>query len=111
MYKSNFLHTYLDDIDGDNGHDIAIHLSIDIAINVLTDAETETPCKYDTALQKNAPRNQAGKNQLILFVGAFIFFFKFYFQTRRIKNYWYPEFQRKIRFKTFLEDPDISFAR
>lgn len=34
---------YLFDLVGDNGHDIAIHLSIEIAINVFTDAETETP--------------------------------------------------------------------
>lgn len=48
-------YTYFVDIVVDNGHDIARHRSIDMAINVLTDADTETPCKYETVLQKNVP--------------------------------------------------------
>lgn len=38
------------------GQDIATHRSIDIAIRVLTDAETDTPCMYDTTLQMNVPK-------------------------------------------------------
>lgn len=33
--------------------------STDIAISVFTDADTDTPCKYETVLQKNVPSVQA----------------------------------------------------
>lgn len=45
---------YLDVIET-YGHDMATHRSIDIAINVLTDADTDTPCMYDTVLHVNVP--------------------------------------------------------
>lgn len=45
----------------DRGKDIAQHLSIEIAINVLIDAETDTPWKYDTVLQRKIPRIHATK--------------------------------------------------
>lgn len=38
------------------GHDIATHRSIEMAISVFTDAETDTPCIYDTVLHINVPR-------------------------------------------------------
>lgn len=38
------------------GHDIATQRSIEMAISVLTDAETDTPCKYDTVLHIKVPR-------------------------------------------------------
>lgn len=34
---------------------MATQRSIDIAINVLTDADTDTPCIYDTVLHMNVP--------------------------------------------------------
>lgn len=42
-----------------NGKLIAAILSNDIAVSVLTDADTDTPCKYDTVLQKNMPKIHA----------------------------------------------------
>lgn len=45
---------YLDVIDT-YGHDIAIQRSIEMAIKVFTDAETDTPCMYDTVLHMNDP--------------------------------------------------------
>lgn len=38
------------------GHDIATHRSMEMAISVFTDAETETPCIYDTVLHIKVPR-------------------------------------------------------
>lgn len=37
------------------GQEMAIHRSIDMAIKVFTDAETDTPCIYDTVLQMKVP--------------------------------------------------------
>lgn len=34
---------------------MAIQRSIEMAINVFTDADTDTPCMYDTVLQINVP--------------------------------------------------------
>lgn len=45
----------------DSGNVIAAQRSIDMAAKVLTDAETETPCRYDTVLQKKMPRIHARK--------------------------------------------------
>lgn len=45
---------YLDVIET-YGHDIAMHRSIEMAINVFTDADTETPCIYETVLHINVP--------------------------------------------------------
>lgn len=39
----------------DSGNVMAAQRSIEIAISVLTDADTETPCEYETNLQKNSP--------------------------------------------------------
>ena len=33
-----------------------------MAANVLTEAHTDTPCKYGTALHMNAPNRQPEKN-------------------------------------------------
>lgn len=38
------------------GHDIATQRSIEMAISVFTDAETDTPCMYDTVLHIKVPR-------------------------------------------------------
>lgn len=35
---------------------MATQRSIEMAISVLTEAETETPCMYDTVLHMNDPR-------------------------------------------------------
>lgn len=48
------LYSYLDVIDT-YGHEIATHRSIEIAIKVFTEADTDTPCMYDTVLQINDP--------------------------------------------------------
>lgn len=45
---------YLDVIET-YGQDMAMHRSIEIAINVFTDADTETPCIYETVLHINVP--------------------------------------------------------
>lgn len=45
---------YLDVIET-YGQDIAMHRSIEIAINVFTDADTETPCMYETVLHIKVP--------------------------------------------------------
>lgn len=37
--------------------------SIDIAINVFTDAETDTPCMYDTVLHMKVPNVHSKLNQ------------------------------------------------
>lgn len=37
------------------GQDMAIQRSIEMAINVFTDADTDTPCMYDTVLQIKVP--------------------------------------------------------
>lgn len=42
-----------------SGKEIAAHLSREIAIKVLTDADTDTPCKYETILQTKTPKIQA----------------------------------------------------
>lgn len=42
-----------------NGKLIAAIRSNEIAVKVLTDAETDTPCKYETVLQKNIPKIHA----------------------------------------------------
>lgn len=50
------------------GQEIATHRSIEMAISVLTEAETETPCIYDTVLQKNEPNvhsEMSIKSQLV----------------------------------------------
>lgn len=46
--------TYLEVMDT-YGHEIAMQRSIEMAIKVLTDAETETPCIYETVLHIKLP--------------------------------------------------------
>lgn len=54
----------------DSGKVIAAQRSMEIAISVLTDADTDTPCEYETNLQKNSPRIHARntKKKLIIHV-------------------------------------------
>lgn len=37
--------------------------SIEMAINVFTDADTETPCIYDTVLQINVPNVHSNQDE------------------------------------------------
>lgn len=53
---------YLEFIVPDSGDVMAAQRSIEIAASVLTEAETETPCRYDTVLQKKMPRIHAVKD-------------------------------------------------
>lgn len=46
--------TYLEVIET-YGQEMAMQRSIEIAINVFTDAETETPCIYETVLHMKVP--------------------------------------------------------
>lgn len=57
--------SYLDEIET-YGHDMATHRSMEIAINVFTDADTDTPCIYETVLQMNVPSVHSVNRKIIL---------------------------------------------
>lgn len=70
---------------------MAKHRSIDMAINVFTDAETETPWKYETVLQKNAPRVQA-ENQKKKNLLNFYLKLDFYTQNLIVGHKYFPKY-------------------